>query len=855
MDIDDDLPPELVEADQVVPDEEEKPIKVPITIVTGYLGAGKTTLLNYILTAQHGKKIAVIMNEFGDSLDIEKSLTVNKGDEQVEEWLEVGNGCICCSVKDSGVNAIESLMEKKGAFDYILLETTGLADPGNIAPLFWVDDGLGSTIYLDGIVTLVDAKNILLSLDDPAGKVEGHDDHGDHGPLMTTAHVQISHADVIVINKSDLVDAAQLQQVKARIQAINGLAKIHVTAQSAVPVLEGLLLDLHAYDEVDVLDTTDKGHSHLDPKLYKTISTVAIGVPVLESAQLDKVDGWLRSVLWEGQVPETVSSKTAAVEVHRLKARLVLSNGEIKMVQGVREVFEIFDAPATSAPRSSAISPSGKLVLIANRGNLRRVHRAVPQSLRGMPTGFGGQQPQQPGRGLSNRLPNGKIANNGSGWAFGGNVAMGGAGLQTSSRQLGGNLSFAQSLSGSQPSTPLDLSEFPSLSNNSQLPSGNQSSLWSSAGNRNMGPVQRNQPTPGQDDLYGPSSRLGSNQSSFRFGQGNVGQASQPQPGSIDEFPPLNNGSSNGGASGFRNGSGEIGQERASNLMSTLGFGASSSRGGNGLLNALSANTRASDSRSPDGAGAPGSSRPQEIRSVMSSDENRQKPPGFREDSVASQSPAQDAPAPASEPRHSLGAIGNDAPIGKGEEEKEPTSPIVHDPLAGMSPIDKWGIKGLRTLMNNYPDYSSAVTGIDPNHLGLNLQSPEPISSQIYSLFSDTPPRPAIPNFRLPECYSVTNVQPLENKIQSFNEETLMWIFYSCPGDVKQHLAAVELNGRNWRWHKKYQIWLTKDDIMTPRSLSPHHEQGYYIIWDTNNWSKVRKELVLWYADLETASA
>lgn len=156
-------------------------------------------------------------------------------------------------------------MEKKGAFDYILLETTGLADPGNLAPLFWVDDGLGSTIYLDGIVTLVDAKNILKSLDDPTGKVEGHDDHKAHGPLMTTAHVQISHADVIVINKSDLVDDAGLDKVKERIQAINGLAKIHVTKQGVIPELEGFLLDLHAYDNVENLDTAAKGHSHLDP--------------------------------------------------------------------------------------------------------------------------------------------------------------------------------------------------------------------------------------------------------------------------------------------------------------------------------------------------------------------------------------------------------------------------------------------------------------------------------------------------------------------------------------------------------------------------------------------------------------
>ncbi len=155
-------------------------------------------------------------------------------------------------------------MDKKGKFDYILLETTGLADPGNLAPLFWMDDGLGSTIYLDGIVTLVDAKNILRSLDDPSGKVDGHDESDEHGPVMTTAHVQISHADVIIVNKSDLVSEQELQQVKDRIVSINGLAKIHLTAQSVIPQLEGLVLDLHAYDSVQELDSTGKAHSHLD---------------------------------------------------------------------------------------------------------------------------------------------------------------------------------------------------------------------------------------------------------------------------------------------------------------------------------------------------------------------------------------------------------------------------------------------------------------------------------------------------------------------------------------------------------------------------------------------------------------
>lgn len=243
--------------------------------------------------------------------DIEKSLTVNKDGQQVEEWLELANGCICCSVKyasmdcnchvspvhylttedrDTGVQAIEQLMERRGAFDYILLETTGLADPGNIAPLFWLDDGLGSTIYLDGVVTLVDAKNILLSLDEGADpnnandkntttsdKPHDHDHEHDHNhdqdhtlPPPTTAHLQISHADVIILNKTDLVTPAELDAVRSRIRAINGLARIHVAERSRVPLLEGVLLDLHAYESVGAAEVEDGAvfggaRSHLDP--------------------------------------------------------------------------------------------------------------------------------------------------------------------------------------------------------------------------------------------------------------------------------------------------------------------------------------------------------------------------------------------------------------------------------------------------------------------------------------------------------------------------------------------------------------------------------------------------------------
>ncbi|EMC93289.1 hypothetical protein BAUCODRAFT_235316 [Baudoinia panamericana UAMH 10762] len=372
MDEDDDAPPILVKGDATTTEgalatgmADMDILKVPITIITGYLGAGKTTLLNYILTARHGKKIAVILNEFGNSADIEKSLTINQGDQQVEEWLELANGCICCSVKDSGVNAIELLMDRRGAFDYILLETTGLADPGNIAPLFWVDEGLGSTIYLDGIVTLVDAKNVLRCLDQPTSEEAAHDEnHGGHGgPLLSTAHLQISHADVLVINKTDLVTEAELEAVQQRISSINALAQMRLTDHSKIPHLEGVVLDLHAYDRVDAasLDFASKGHSHLD----STIGTITLTLPTVTDKRLQRLDAWLRSVLWSSVLPghDVVTNW----EIHRLKGRLTMSDGQIKLLQGVREVFELIDGSDVSTNTTQpagGTTPGGKIVII-----------------------------------------------------------------------------------------------------------------------------------------------------------------------------------------------------------------------------------------------------------------------------------------------------------------------------------------------------------------------------------------------------------------------------------------------------------------------------------------------------------
>jgi G3E family GTPase len=297
---------------------------------------------------------------------MEKSLTVSSGESTATEWLNLANGCICCSVKDQGVNALESLMERNGAFDYILLETTGLADPGNIAPVFWVDEGLCSTIYLDGIVTLVDAKNLLRSLEEPDGEEAVHDhvepgkDHDHKNPLLSVAHLQISHADVVIINKADLVSASQLAEVEARVRSINSLARIQVTEQSRVPKLEGLVLDLHAYDRVTAenLDFAEKGHSHLDA----AIGTVTVRFPVLDESGMEKLDRWLRSVLWDSKLPG--HEGVVVWEIHRSKGRIRLQSGEVKMLQGVREIFELIDGVHAAGEDEEGQELGGRIVSI-----------------------------------------------------------------------------------------------------------------------------------------------------------------------------------------------------------------------------------------------------------------------------------------------------------------------------------------------------------------------------------------------------------------------------------------------------------------------------------------------------------
>jgi G3E family GTPase len=186
--------------------------RVPVTILTGFLGSGKTTLLNRILTENHGKRIAVIENEFGE-IGVDQELVINAE----EEVFEMNNGCICCTVRGDLIRILGNLMKRKDRFDYIMVETTGLADPGPVAQTFFVDDEMQSRVALDGIVTLVDAKHVWEHIDD-----------------SDEAKEQIAFADVILLNKTDLVAPEDLDKLEARIKGMNSAARIYRTRDAAV---------------------------------------------------------------------------------------------------------------------------------------------------------------------------------------------------------------------------------------------------------------------------------------------------------------------------------------------------------------------------------------------------------------------------------------------------------------------------------------------------------------------------------------------------------------------------------------------------------------------------------------------
>jgi G3E family GTPase len=204
--------------------------KIPVTVLTGYLGAGKTTLLNRILSEPHGKKFAVIVNEFGE-IGIDNELVVNAD----EEVFEMNNGCICCTVRGDLVRIIDGLMRRKGKFDAIIVETTGLADPAPVAQTFFMDEAVGAKTKLDAVVTVADALWLKDRLKD-----------------APEAKNQIAFADVILLNKTDLVAPEDLSELEARIRGLNPYARLHRTERAQVALDE--VLGRNAFDLDRILD-------------------------------------------------------------------------------------------------------------------------------------------------------------------------------------------------------------------------------------------------------------------------------------------------------------------------------------------------------------------------------------------------------------------------------------------------------------------------------------------------------------------------------------------------------------------------------------------------------------------------
>ena len=292
---------------------------IPVTIITGYLGSGKTTLLTYILNEQHGKRIAVIVNEFGEGEAVEKPGALGVGDEKYEEWLEMTNGCLCCSVKSNILLALEKLMEKQGKFDYILIETTGLADPGNIAQSFWVDEGL-SKLYLDGIVALCDTFNIEKTLSEADGKV-------------TECERQIALADVVMLNKLDLVSDLQRDNITKRVRSMNSSCSLQYTQHSRVDL--DTILGINAYTNVDPPDTVE----HI---ISSTVSTVTLTTN--ERTTREDLETALETLLWADiydNAPDTHEIEDRGnMRILRVKGKVHTTDGWI-MIQGVRDMFDI----------------------------------------------------------------------------------------------------------------------------------------------------------------------------------------------------------------------------------------------------------------------------------------------------------------------------------------------------------------------------------------------------------------------------------------------------------------------------------------------------------------------------------